>query len=295
MDEYINHLTNGEEGYRNLLLEILAHPLIVDKEFKRMLAKFFIFVGDGANGKGTLLFLIRKILGHQNCSALSIKNMSDERYFSTMENKLINLGDDVQNEPINHEQMKILKNISTCDFVATRNLFEQSRSVEMTLSLLFTSNHILRSFEKGFAFKRRILWCPMFNKVTKKDKHFIDKITTPEALQYWMTLIIEAYMRLYQNQEFTESKLVTLFNEQYHADNNTVLLYLTDYTKEDFINLRSPESYEKYQEWAEINGLHVQSRKLFIQSIYDVFGLTISSKPKWINGKTVRVFQEEKS
>ena len=61
--------------YRSRLLEILAHPLIVNKEFKRMLAKFFIFVGDGGNGKGTLLLIIRRILGYENCSALSIKEL----------------------------------------------------------------------------------------------------------------------------------------------------------------------------------------------------------------------------
>ena len=45
-------------NYRKRLLEILAHPLIIDKEFKRMLAKFFIFIGGGGNGKGTLLLII---------------------------------------------------------------------------------------------------------------------------------------------------------------------------------------------------------------------------------------------
>ena len=291
VDEYINHLTNHDENYRKKLLEILAHPLIINKNFKRMLAKFFIFVGDGGNGKGTLLLIIREILGYHNCSALSIKNMTDERYFTTMQGKLVNLGDDVQDEAINHEQMKVLKNISTCDYVATRNLFEQSKDIELTLSLIFTSNHILKSFEKGESYRRRVDWCPMYGKPKKKDKHFIEKLTTPEALEYWMKLIVEGYMRLYQNEGFTESEMVTKFNEQYHENNNTVLQYLADYKKDHFIGMRSPEAYENYQNWAEENGLNVQSRKLFVQSISDVFGLAII--PKTINGKTARLFQED--
>jgi putative DNA primase/helicase len=290
VDEYINHLTNHDEDYRKKLLEIMAHPLIIDKNFKRMLAKFFIFVGDGGNGKGTLLLIIREILGYQNCSALSIKNMTDERYFTTMQGKLVNLGDDVQDEAINHEQMKVLKNISTCDYVATRNLFEQSKDIELTLSLIFTSNHILKSFEKGESYRRRVDWCPMYGKPKKKDKHFIEKLTTPEALEYWMKLIVEAYMRLYQNEGFTESEMVTKFNEKYHENNNTVLQYLADYKKEHFVGMRSPEAYETYENWANENGLNVQSRKLFVQSIFEVFGLIIL--PKKINGKTAKVFQE---
>jgi len=291
VDEYINHLTDGDKDYQKRLLEILAHTLIVDKKFKRQLAKFFIFIGGGGNGKGTLLFIIRTILGAHNCSALSIKNMTDERYFTTMQGKLVNLGDDIQDEAINHEQMKVLKNISTCDYVSSRNLFEQSKDIELTTSLIFTSNHILKSFEKGESYKRRVDWCPMYGKPKKKDKDFIDKLTTPEALEYWMKLIAEGYIRLYENQGFTESEMVKKFNEEYHENNNTVLHYLSDYKKDDFIGLGSPEVYENYEQWAEENGLNVQSKKLFVQSISDVFGLVL--KPKTINGKTARLFLED--
>jgi len=292
VDEYINHLTNNDEDYRKKLLEILAHPLIINKKFKRLLAKFFIFVGGGGNGKGTLLLIIREILGYHNCSALSIKNMTDERYFTTMQGKLVNLGDDVQDEAINHEQMKALKNISTCDYVATRNLFEQSKDIELTLSLIFTSNHMLKSFEKGDSYKRRVDWCPMYGKPKKKDKHFIDKLTTPEALEYWMKLIVEGYKRLHENEGFTESEMVTKFNEEYHENNNTVLEYLSDYKKDHFLGSRSRDAYEDYETWAKDNGLNVQSNKLFKQSVYDVFGLL--SLPRKINGKSARVFLEAK-
>lgn len=292
VNDYINHLTNNDVSYRKRLLEILAHPLIVNKEFKRMLAKFFIFVGDGGNGKGTLLLIIRRILGSENCSALSIKNMTDERYFTTMQNKLVNLGDDLESETINNEQMKILKNISTCDFVSTRNLFEQSKNVELSTSLIFTSNSILKSFEKGTAYKRRVDWLPIYSKPKVKDKNFIKKITTPEALEYWVKLIVEAYMDVYKNEGLTESALVTNFNEEYHAANNTVLMYLEDYNKDYFYLQKSPDVYECYKVWAEENGLSAQSKKLFQESIYDVFGLVLRNKK--INGKTARVFQEPK-
>jgi putative DNA primase/helicase len=288
VDDYINHLTNNDADYRNKLLEIMAHTLIVNKEFKRMLAKFFIFVGDGGNGKGTLLAIIRHILGTKNCSGLSIKQMTDERYFTTMQGKLVNLGDDVQDEAINNEQMKTLKNISTCDFVATRNLFEQSKEVELTLSLIFTSNHILKSFEKGEAYKRRVDWLPMYSKPTKKDKHFISKLTTPDALKYWMKLIVEAYLRLHKNEGFTESQLVKDFNEKYHAMNNNVTEYLEDFRQDHFIGKRAPEAYGEYEIWAEENGLNVLGKKLFQEMILKIHYLEIKKTNR--NGKSIRVY-----
>jgi putative DNA primase/helicase len=281
VEEYLNQLTDQDEEYKMRLLEVLAHPLIVDKEFKRMLAKFFIFVGDGGNGKGTLLLIIRRILGQKNCSSLSIKQMVDERYFSTLQNKLVNLGDDVQDEAINNEQMKVLKNISTCDYVAARNLFEQSRDIELTLSLIFTSNHVLKSFEKGEAYKRRVDWMPMFSKPSKKDPKFISKLTTPEALKYWMKLIVEAYVRLHKNQVFTESKTVTEFNEKYHAMNNNCIEFLEDKKPADFFGKKAMESYQEYEIWAEENGLNVHSKKLFQDSMRKVLMLEMKKS----NGK----------
>lgn len=290
VEDYLDQMTCNDHEYKKRLLEILAHPLIVNKDFKRMLAKFFIFVGDGGNGKGTLLYIIRTILGQKNCSALSIKNMTDERYFTTLQNKLVNLGDDVQDEAINNEQMKILKNISTCDYVSTRNLFEQSKDIELTCTLIFTSNHILKSFEKGEAYKRRVDWLPMYSKPTKKDAQFMTKITTPEALQYWVKLIVEAYRRLYQNKGFTESNLITKFNEDYHLLNNNCTEFLNDFSPSHFIGKKALESYDEYKIWAEENGLNVHGKKLFQESMKKVLDLQIMKKKK--NGRSIRGYFE---
>lgn len=288
VDKYISHLTKGDEDYFKLLFEILGHTMIVDPEFKRLLAKFFIFVGDGGNGKGTLLTIIRKILGPENCSGLSVVDMADERYFVTMTGKLANLGDDIQDEPINNKQMKQLKNISTCDYVSVRELYQQSKEVEMTLSLIFTSNHVLKSFEKGESYKRRVMWLPMYTKPTKKDPLFITKLTTDEALEYWLKLIVDGYQRLYTNQKFTQCDLVTDFNNKYHEENNSALIYLDDFKPEHFEDVQPPKMYEEYEIWCEENGMNTQSRKLFNESVCDVFEMEV--KVRKIGGKSARVF-----
>lgn len=289
VDKYINQLTAYDTSYRELLLEMMAHPLVVDKEFKRLLAKFFIMIGDGGNGKGTFLQVLRSILGRENCTALSIENMKDERYFTTMQGKLANLGDDIQDSPIDNDSMKQLKNISTCDYVSTRELFKQSREVELSISLIFTSNHILKSFEKGESYRRRVLWLPMYSKPTKKDPKFISKLTSKPALEYWMKLMVEGYFRLYENRTFTESNSVNQFNTDYHEENNGTLTFISDHTVDDFFEKRGPEVYEQYETWAEENGLTVQSKKILNSTIEEVMGLKL--KPSRKNGVTQRLYK----
>jgi putative DNA primase/helicase len=273
VDEYLDHLTNGDLDYKTRLLEVLAHTLIVDKDFKRLLAKFFIFVGGGGNGKGTLLRIITEILGKKNCSALSIKQMADERYFTTMQGKLCNLGDDVEDEYINKDQMKLLKNISTCDFVSTRNLFEQSKDVELTLSLIFTSNHILKSKEKGDSYKRRVDWMPMYNKPTRRDPDFIRKLTTDKAKQYWIRLIVEAYKRLYRNRDFTPSEAVANFNAEYHRINNNILDFLEDKPAEYWITKGKLEAFREYRDWCESNEEYNMGKEKFHEQLCNHYDL----------------------
>uniref|UniRef100_UPI00388DC213 DUF5906 domain-containing protein n=1 Tax=Carnobacterium jeotgali TaxID=545534 RepID=UPI00388DC213 len=291
VDDYIDQLTGYDPKYRELLLEVMAHSLIVDKEFKRLLAKFFIMVGDGGNGKGSFLQVMRSILGGKNCTALSIQNMTDERYFTTMQGKLANLGDDIQDEPLDNEQMKLLKNISTCDYVSTRQLFKQSREVELTLSLVFTSNHVLKSFEKGESYKRRVIWMPMYSKPKKKDPKFISKLTTPEALEYWMRLMIEGYYRLYGNQTFTDSPMVQKYNNDYHEENDGTLIFIRDHQVKDFEGKKSPTVYEEYETWAIENGINPQSRKALNTSIESELGLKIKSVWNKTSKETERTYQ----
>ncbi|MBF0714511.1 DNA primase [Gemella sp. GH3] len=288
VDNYLKQLCNNDPDYILRLGEIIGHCLITDKEFKRLVAKFFIFVGDGGNGKGTLLAIIRRILTSKNCSALSIDNMGDERYLSSMVGKLANLGDDIEDKAIGIKEMKMLKNISTCDAIESRKMFENSQSVEITTSLIFTSNHILKSFEKGFSYKRRVDWLPMYTKPKKKDPQFITKITEPKALNYWVRLIVEGYMRLYENGQFTESKLVTDFNEKYHEENNTALQYVQDLTLNDILGKRSPEIFNGYETWCDENGVYKQGAKLFNTTLREYHKVKISQKK--INGKNQKVY-----
>lgn len=289
VDDYIDHLTKGDNDYRNLLMEVLGHTLIVDPEFKRLLAKFFIFIGEGGNGKGTLLQIIKSILGTGNVTGMSIKELSDERYLTSFKGKLANLGDDIQDSAIDDKDMKVLKNISTCDYISTRELYKSAENMYFTGSLIFTSNHLIKSFEKGVSYKRRVMWLPMFTKVDKKDPLFITKLTTEESLRYWLRLIVEGYLRLYQNKGFTQSDIVDKYNIEYHEENNPYLLYLSDMEPEDFIDEPVVEVSKECERWCESNDVSY-SKKMFYETLKEIMRVE-NTGTKRDNGVVVKVFR----
>jgi putative DNA primase/helicase len=290
VDEYINNLTNGDPTYKDLLMEVIGYVMITDPERIRSLGKFFMFRGDGANGKGTLLQIMKKIYNAKNCTNLSIKQLTDDRFKVTMIGKLANLGDDIEAEAIDNDQLKVLKNISTADTVATRHMYAESESTTFTIKLYFTTNSDISSFEKGYAYKRRIVWLPMFNKVEKPDPRFISKLTTNEALEYWIRLIVEGYKRLYHNMEWTECKAVEEYNSRYHENNNVCARFAKDIDPDsEIIGKTVGDMKEAFYQW-DTEGNRFRS-KLFKEAVWDLYKIGLGRSK--VAGKTCRVFMRQ--
>ena len=290
VDDYINNLTNGDQSYKDLLMEVVGYVMITDPEKIRSLGKFFMFRGDGANGKGTLLQIMKKIYNAKNCTNLSIKQLTDDRYKVTMIGKLANLGDDIEAEAIDNDQLKVLKNISTADTVATRHMYAESESTTFTTKLYFTTNSDISSFEKGYAYKRRIVWLPMFNKVEKPDPRFISKLTTKEALEYWIRLIVEGYKRLYRNMEWTECKAVEDYNSRYHDNNNVCARFAKDLDPNTMlIGKTVSEMRNAFYDWdTEDNKFR---SKLFKEAVWDIYKIGLGKSK--VSGKVCRVFMQQ--
>lgn len=253
VDEYLHNLCNNEENYIKHVLEAIASSFILDVELKRHLSKFWLFYGDGGNGKGTLLTIIRKILDDDNCSSLDLFDLKDDRKITSAVGKLANLGDDVSaKKAMDDETTKRLKNITSADSIEFRPLYSNPKKAIISPTLIFTTNKIIKTWEKGNSIKRRIIWCPMLYKPQTKDPKFISKLTTTEALEYWIKLLVEAYQRLYQNKQFTESKTITEFTEQYHSNNDPVENFVSELNVfEDIIGKTLADLRELYLSYVD--------------------------------------------
>lgn len=291
VDDYLANLTDGDECYRNLLMETMGYIMVNDIDKIRAWGRFFFLRGDGANGKSTLFSILRRIFGAENCTNMSIKQMTDDRYKVTLVGKLVNLGDDIEPEAINNDQMKVLKNITTADTIQTRRLYSESMEAIITTKLFFTTNSDIKSFEKGYAFKRRVKWLPMFNKVEKPDPAFVSKITTADALEYWLRLIVEGYMRLYQNGSWTECQMVEEYNNSYHEKNNLMLQFARDLGEDGIHNRTISEIKEDFLKWNTEDGAKFSS-KLFKAAVWDEFKMGIGKKKSTGSGLTSRAFMK---
>jgi len=296
IDEYLDQIVNEPkytqqdmQDYRNRLIEIMAYGLIVNPERVRVLSKFHILRGEGSNGKGTFLEIMKTIYQPENCSTLSIEDLADATRINSLTCKLVNLGDDVEDKPLGKTQFKHIKNITSADTVTIRRLYKEAESVVLQAKLIYTSNSDLRTVDKGHALERRMCWVPMFNTVRKPDPNFITKMTTPEALEYWMKLMVEAYVRLYKH-GWTESKICADYNGEYHRHNDISKMFIEELEKDDFLYKTRQEVLDMFDKWNTDDDRKLNMRA-FKQNIWLLYRMGFGVNTR--QGKSAKVLMEQ--
>ncbi len=290
VDKLLDFICDGDKEYVEYLLSIAAASLITDRHKRAKQPRFHILVGDGSNLKGTLLKLVGQQLGIENFATTKLSDFGDEKKVVALRSKLANIGEDIKDVPIDRDQMSILKNISAADEITLRGMYESAENnVVLTCNLIYSSNHVLKSFEKGESFKRRIKWVPMFKLADEMDcfgDKFFEELYSKEALNYFNKLVIEAYFNLYAN-GYQKCAKVDEFTDKYHSDNNNVELYLSGAIADNFIDNKPGDAYKEYVEWCVSEDYDATSKKLFFSTLTAKFKLKESTR-KYEDGKDVK-------
>lgn len=290
-DSYLDFITGGSETLRKVVEEIMGYCFVTDRNVIATIAQFIIIKGKGANGKGTFLHILRNLLGEDNCSAVDVSQFNDQRYLPSMVGKLANLADDTKDEPINQEKMRTIKNMTTGDSIQIRRLYSEAVMVNFVCKLIVTTNHTLKSFEKGDSFKRRLTIFEIQNKVVKSDVFFRRDIVNRENLIAFLAKAVEGYFRLYQQNGFTKSEEVDKYKEEYERENDNTIEFFDDISKENLINRTCKDVRTEYEDYCEANLLKPVSPRLFGGAIREKYGLI--SKPVSEGGMKIRIYVEE--
>ena len=130
----------------------------------------------------------------------------------------------------------------------------------------------------------------MFNKIEKVDPQFITKITTKDALEYWIKLIVEGYKRLYHNGKWTDCKMVDEYNNQYHEKNNVCMQFAKDIDPDtEIIGRTINEIKIDFEEWCSDDSKF--SSKLFKEAVWSLYQIGIGKSKQ--AGKSRRVFMRQ--
>lgn len=151
--------------------EMLGLLLTKDMSFQRI----WFWHGSGGNGKGMLVRLFEKIVGHDNMASLALSQLGDDKVRVALVGKRINFGqenDDNTSSYINASTLETIKTISGNDLITINPKFLTPFMTRLYMHLVFPVNKVPNFAETNDAIKRRlnnsiILFPVSFRKVDK--------------------------------------------------------------------------------------------------------------------------------
>jgi putative DNA primase/helicase len=213
-----------------LIQEILGYCL----SYETKAQKFFVFLGDGANGKSVLCDVLFEIAGGENyVSTVSLKDLERPFALSQIVGKTLNIA--TENE-IRGMDTATLKAISSGDPHQMEKKFKDVFSYRPFTKLLFSVNRMPFLNDKSYGIERRLIIVPF-------DKKFVVNPTTPfegkkisglavkllEEKNGIFNFAMEGYKRLQKNDfEFTEPTRVKALLEDYKLEINPYLDFIRD-------------------------------------------------------------------
>lgn len=256
VDKLLNKVFCNDQECLNLFGEMLGDCLLS----KNIYQKAFMFYGCGSNGKSTILNLIQNFIGPKNCARLGLDQFTKGFNVAELENKLVNLGDDINYKPI--QDSGTLKKIFSGEPMTVDRKYGQPFNMVSFATQIFSCNEIPKNSDRSDGMGRR--WCFVpFNAVISKtdadyDPLILEKVSTPQAMSYLLNLAMAGFQRLRGQGYFTEPQCVIEAKREYDVSNSSVLSWMEDagVTLEQIVGVDRTSLYPMYRNWCDEAGIN---------------------------------------
>lgn len=274
LDHTISRVFQHDEELENLFDEAMGYTLIKNCRYR----KGFLFLGGGANGKSTILNMIRAFVGMDNCSFLEMDKLSNRFSTAELEHKLVNIGDDINQKTIG--DTGTLKKLFTGEVVTVERKNQHPFALQSHAKLLFSANQMPRIMDKSYGLYSRLAIIPFNARFTPNDPDFDPfiehKLTTPTALSALLNRALRGLTRLFKQNHFTEPRVVELELMKFQAENSTVLYWISEeeIDLDYLLNHTTHELYNEFNEWCVNSGVKYEvSLRAFHNEIESSFEL----------------------
>lgn len=246
----------------DLFYEVVGYSLMRSSKFRKML----ILVGEGRNGKSSVLNLMKRFLGYENVSTLSIQELGDKFLTAELADKLANIGDDVDSLVIT--KTGVLKKLASGESMTIQRKNEQPFQFRNYAKLWFSANELPRIADKSEGIYSRLLILPFNAVFNPKDEDFDpeieSKLTSDESLSTLLNLAIEGLQRLRARGRFNEPVSVQDALVVFKTENSSVLSWIADenIVREDIIEQSVQQLYGLYKSWGTGSGVTKKVSKI---------------------------------
>ena len=201
--------------------EFAGYCLTKETRFQKCL----FLLGPGEDGKSKFIDVLQMLVGESNTAAVSINNLEDQFYRSSLYNKLLNVSGEISKKYFESESFK---QVVTSDTISAafknKNVFEFKPYCKM----VFSGNYFPRSRDTSHGFYRRWLPIQFKRQFTGKDRDtkLAEKLASEISEIYKWALA--GLHRLWEQGDFSHSDETDALMRTFRKDNNPVLSFIED-------------------------------------------------------------------
>jgi putative DNA primase/helicase len=258
-----------EKDDKLLFYEMLGFSLL--KEYKY--EKAFMLVGDGRNGKGKLLEIMKRFLGVTNCCSIPLSSLNSDSFrISELHNKLANIGGDIGDKDLKDTSM--FKSLTGRDLIGGKRKFLTDIHFQNFATMFFACNDLPMVYDtkKGFWDRWVLLEFPYTfvseQEYANSDDQTFLKIRNPDIIKEILTdeelsgLLNEALLglaRLQKNKEFSYSLSSNTVKDKWIRGANSFIAFCMDKIEDNYDKYISKKelraNYRKYCKEHKVKGV----------------------------------------
>jgi P4 family phage/plasmid primase-like protien len=237
-----------DEHDREMLYQYFGLCLTIDASVQ----KFMVFCGQAGTGKSILIRIIENIAGSRNISNISLNQLNERFFPSSLMGKILNSCADIPSRAM--EAVDGIKKATGEDQLIYEKKGKDAYSFKSYAKLLFSANEIpINLEEKSEAIYRRMMILRIDNKPEKPDPQLWDKIKS--EIDYVIYQSMNALKRLYENGGIQESDNSRLNVQELYETADNVLAFINNgLVKDTTKRTKQSELYSSYVKYCTETG-----------------------------------------
>lgn len=261
-----NHDLEEQNNQIKMFYELVGMSLLTHNKIR----KAIIFKGKGKNGKSALINFMKRFVGIQNISALSLDQINQQFGLNEMMNKTLNINDEMT--AVLDTDSHIFKSLISSGYISTDIKYENTKKWINYATLVFASNYVLRVQKYNNAIAERLHIISLNNRFDKKDeiKNIWEYLlNSPEDYSYMLNMSLLGIQRLIKsNWNFSQTKnslenMLIFMNDnspirnylisKNFCENNEINLVLTNHGVNFFDKTNVINCFKDFSIWYELS------------------------------------------
>ena len=271
IDRFLSEVLDADDI--ETLIEWFGYVLEPDYWIEAIL----MFLGEGGNGKSTVLNLMSAFIGKRNVANESIHNLTNHRFrVANLYGKLINIHADISDKELSETGM--MKLLSGKDRITVEQKGKPPFEFENFARLIFSANRLPRSRDDTDAWYRRWVFVTFTRKfgkdpdaVKEADRRILDKLTTESELSGMLNHALKALNGLHERGGFSRNISTEETRKIYTRLSDPVAVFIEDCCMIDQrATVAKSTFFNTYVEFCKVNRQAPIGQAAFTRRINDM-------------------------